>query len=124
MALVTLRGTADNQAQKDLTSEYAKDIDGVKDVKNEMKVAKAATKTTKIVQTIGDKIDDASITALVKMTLLSHRSTSALMTSVETNDGVVTLTGKAGSLAEKTLAAKLASDVKGVTFVENQMTIE
>jgi osmotically-inducible protein OsmY len=30
---VTLRGDAANQAQKDLTTEYAKDIDGVKDEK-------------------------------------------------------------------------------------------
>ena len=32
--IVTLRGDAASQAQKDLTTEYAKDIDGVKDVKN------------------------------------------------------------------------------------------
>ena len=36
--IVTLRGEAANQAQKDLTSEYAKDVEGVKDVKNEMTV--------------------------------------------------------------------------------------
>jgi len=82
--IVTLRGEADNQAQKDLTTEYAKDIEGVKDVKNEMTVAKTSkeTKETKETRTAGDKIDDASITALVKMTLLYHRSTSALHTKV------------------------------------------
>lgn len=118
--IVTLLGTADNQAQKDLTTEYAKDIDGVKDVKNKMVLAKSANKS----QTMGDKIDDASITTLVKMTLLSHRSTSALNTSVTTTNGVVTLTGKADNAAEKSLAAKLASDVNGVTSVTNQMTIK
>ena len=117
---MTLHGTADNQAQKDLTTEYAKDIDGVKDVKNEMTVAKSANEP----RTVGDKIDDASITALVKMTLLDHRSTSALKTSVTTRNGVVTLTGKASNAAEKNLAAKLASDVEGVTSVENRMTVE
>ncbi len=40
--------------------------------------------TMKEKQSVGDKIDDASITALVKVTLLSHRSTSALNTSVIT----------------------------------------
>ena len=118
--IVTLLGTADNQAQKDLTTEYAKDIDGVKDVKNEMTVAKSANEP----RTMGDKIDDASITALVKMTLLYHRSTSALKTSVTTKNGVVTLTGKASNAAEKDLAAKLAGDVKGVTSVDNRMTVE
>jgi osmotically-inducible protein OsmY len=37
--IVTLRGEAENEAQKDLTTEYAKDIDGVKVVQNEMTVA-------------------------------------------------------------------------------------
>jgi osmotically-inducible protein OsmY len=74
-------------------------------------------------QTVGGKIDDASITAQVKMTLLYHRSTSAHNTSVTTKRGVVTLTGKAKNAAEKDLAAKFANDVKGVKGVNNQMTI-
>lgn len=118
--IVTLRGKAPSQAQKELTAEYARDIEGVKDVNNEMTV----TGTSKKTRTMGDKIDDASITALVKMTLLSHRSTSALNTSVTTKNGVVTLTGKAKNSAEQDLATKLAKDVNGVKSVENRMTIE
>ena len=118
--IVTLRGDAASQAEKDLTTEYAKDVDGVKDVKNEMVVSKPAKKT----QTTGGKIDDASITGLAKMTLLYHRSTSALNTSVTTNNGVVTLTGKAKNAAEKDLAAKYVNDVNGVKSVKNRMTIE
>ena len=38
--IVTLRGEAASQAQKDLTTEYAKDVEGVKDVNNEMTVDK------------------------------------------------------------------------------------
>jgi hyperosmotically inducible periplasmic protein len=118
--IVTLRGDADSQAQKDLTTEYAKDVDGVKEVKNEMVTAKPSKKT----QSAGDKIDDASITGLAKMTLLYHRSTSGLNTSVTTKDGVVTLTGKAKNAAEKDLATKYVNDVNGVKSVKNQMTIE
>jgi osmotically-inducible protein OsmY len=117
--IVTLQGKATSQAQKDLTTEYAKDVEGVKDVKNEMTIAKTSKKT----QTVGGKIDDASITALVKMTLLYHRSTSALNTSVTTKNGVVTLSGKASNAAEKDLATKFAKDVNGVKSVKNQMTI-
>ncbi len=130
--IVTLRGEADNQAQKDLTTEYAKDVEGVKDVNNEMILAKTSKETptvgekidSKETPTVGEKIDDASITAQVKMTLLYHRSTSALKTSATTTNGVVTLTGKASNAAEKNLATKLASDVNGVESVDNQMTIE
>jgi hyperosmotically inducible periplasmic protein len=118
--IVTLRGDVAGQAQKDLTTEYAKDVDGVKDVKNEMVVSTASKKS----KSAGDKIDDASITGLAKMTLLYHRSTSALNTSVTTQDGVVTLTGKAKNAAEKDLATKYVKDVNGVKSVKNQMTIE
>lgn len=117
--IVTLHGIADNQAQKELTTEYAKDIDGIKDVNNEMSVST----TMKEKQSVGDKIDDASITALVKVTLLSHRSTSALNTSVITTNGAVVLTGKASNSAEKNLATKLAGDVNGVLSVQNNMTV-
>ncbi|MFH0871531.1 MAG: BON domain-containing protein [bacterium] len=117
---MTLRGDAASQAQKELTTEYAKDVEGVKDVNNEMTV----TKTSKKTRTVGEKIDDASITAQVKMTLLYHRSTSAINTKVETRLGVVTLYGKARNAAESSLATKLANDVMGVKSVKNRMTIE
>ncbi len=118
---VTLQGDATSQAQKDLTTEYVKDVEGVKDVRNEMTVSKAM-KTTG--QTTGEKIDDASITAQVKLSLLLHRSTSALNTIVATNFGMVTLSGKARNEAEKDLVTKLVNDIKGVKSVKNQMTIE
>jgi osmotically-inducible protein OsmY len=118
--VVTLQGVASSMAQKELTTEYAKDIDNVKSVNNEMTIAKTpATQDA----TIGDKIDDASITAQVKSSLLSHHSTSAMHTGVTTTDGVVTLTGIAKNDAEKSLVTKLATDINGVTSVINNMTI-
>jgi osmotically-inducible protein OsmY len=118
--IVTLQGEASSLAEKELTTEYAKDIDNVKEVKNNMTIAKTPAIPS---ETVGDKIDDASITAEVKSSLLSHHSTSALKTSVETTDGVVTLTGIAKNAAEKTLVTKLVTDINGVNSVINNMTI-
>lgn len=118
--VVTLRGEASSLAQIELTSEYAKDVEGIKDVKNEMTVATTAVKSTR---TTAEKIDDASITAQVKASLMSHRSTSALKTSVQTTEGVVTLGGVAKNDAEKSLVTKLVSDINGVSSVVNNMTI-
>ena len=118
--VVTLRGEADDKAQKQLTGEYAKDIVGVKDVKNEMTVAK----TPKAKQTMGEKIDDASITTQVKYALLTHTSTHVMSTKVETQNGVVTLYGKATSGAEKDLVSKLVDDIKGVVDVKNKIVVE
>jgi len=118
--IVTLRGEAANETQKELTAEYA-DIEGVREVKNEMTVAKVPKNVDQKVQ---EKIDDASITAQVKMALLTHRATSALKTKVETKDGVVTLSGKASNAAEKDLVTKLVSDIYGVNSIVNNMTQE
>ncbi|GFM36568.1 hypothetical protein DSM19430T_12520 [Desulfovibrio psychrotolerans] len=125
---ITLRGEAVNSAQRDLASEYAQDVDGVKNVKNEMTVQGTPVKPGEAtmgekLDAVGDLIDDASVTALVKITLLYHRSTSALNTTVSTKGGVVTLGGEAKSDSEKFLATKLANDVHGVKQVVNNMTV-
>src|SRR5471032_255403 len=54
--VVTLQGVASSMAQKELTTEYAQDIDHVKSVNNEMTIAK----TPGTSPTMGDKIDDAT----------------------------------------------------------------
>ncbi|MCX6951219.1 MAG: BON domain-containing protein [Verrucomicrobia bacterium] len=118
--VVTLTGTADNAAQKELTEVYAKDIDGVKSVRNQIEVQAKADSG----ETMGEKIDDASVTSQVKYALLSHKSTSALKTKVTTNDGVVVITGEASSDAEKSLVTKLAQDVRGAKTVNNSMTVK
>lgn len=120
--VVTLTGTADTRAQKDLTEAYVKDIDNVKAVRNEIMVKDPAATSTD--RTMGEAIDDASITSQVKYELVAHRSTSAIKTKVDTRDGVVHITGEAGSDAEKSLVSKLAGDVRGVKSVRNDMTVK
>lgn len=118
--VVTLGGTADNAAQKELTEVYAKEIDGVKSVKNEI-VVKPVVATS---QTIGETVDDASITTQVKFALLHHQATSALKTKVTTKEGVIVITGEAANAAEKSLVTKLAQDVRGAKSVNNNMTVK
>lgn len=119
--VVTLSGTAKTQAQKDLTAQYAREIQGVRDVRNEMQVRDESTFT-------GDqqssKVDDGTITAKVKFQLAKHRSTSAMHTSVHTENGRVFISGTADNQAEKDLVTRLAKDTPGVQDVENDMTIQ
>jgi osmotically-inducible protein OsmY len=117
---VVLTGTADNAAQKELTGVYAKEIDWVKTVKNDI-VVKDTPATG---QTVGEKIDDASITSQVKYALLSHKATSAVKTKVTTADGAVSISGEALNDAEKSLVTKLAQSVRGVISVKNDMTVK
>ena len=119
--VVTLKGEATSMAQKELTAEYAGDIEGVKAVINEMTLATPAQPAKRSAEA---RMDDASIFAQVYSALLTHRSTSALKTTVEVRDGRVSLTGIVKNPAEQALVTKIVSDIHGVTNVNNQMTIE
>ncbi len=140
--VVYLTGTADNTAQRDLTEEYVKDIEGVRSVKNDIQIVdkhdRDADKVAKHDRdhkdndrhmdkdghyTAGEKIDDSSITAQVKYELFSHRSTSALKTKVNTHEGHVVISGDANNDAEKALVTKLANSVRGVESVDNNMMV-
>lgn len=119
--IATLRGIAVSPVQKFLTAEYAKDVEGIKDVINEMTVTPPAEKAP---SATAEKIDDVSIAALVRMALVLHHSTSGLYTTVAAKRGTVTLGGRARNAAEKELVTKVVSDVNGVKRVKNLMTIE
>jgi osmotically-inducible protein OsmY len=70
------------------------------------------------------KIDDATITSKVNAALAADKDLSAVKIDVDTKDGVVTLTGPAPTPEAAAKATKLAKDVKGVTSVNNQLTVK
>ena len=117
--VVTLTGHADSEAHKELAGEYAKDVEGVRTLRNQLVVATGEP----VAQPLAEKVDDASITAQVKTALLFHKSTHALATKVATTKGVVTLRGEAVNEAEKDLVTKLAEDIEGVKRVNNRMSV-
>jgi len=118
--MVLLTGTVDSQAQKDLTEAYVKDIQGVVSVTNNLVVKDSQNGMSSSAST---SIDDASITSQVKFELLDHKSTSAIKTKVTTKDGVVMISGEAANDAEKDLVTKLATGIRGVRSVDNEMTV-
>ena len=118
--VVTLTGQASNGAERDLAGEYAKDVEGVLDVRNNMSLANTPIHHHESMQ---ERIDDASITAQIKTTLLVHKSVRALATKVITKDGMVSLQGEARSEAEKDKVTRLAEDIRGVRHVANHMTV-
>jgi len=119
--VVTLSGSARNPAQKELTGIHAAEIDGVVSVDNQMVVDTTVAATDE--PTVGERIDDASITTQVKFALLRSSATRVLKSQITTTDGVVKITGEARSAAEKALVTKLASDIRGVKSVNNEMII-
>lgn len=118
---VTLQGEASSLAVKGLTTEYVQDVEGVKDVDNEMTVAKVPKPKHR---TVGEFIDDSSLKSQIKWVLLFHRGTSTFKTDISVRRGVVTVTGKAKNAAEIELVSKRIEDIRGVKIVHNRMIIE
>jgi hyperosmotically inducible protein len=74
-------------------------------------------------RTVGQTVDDATITASVKSKLLADERTEGFDINVDTMKGKVTLRGGADSLAAKQAAAELARNVEGVMSVDNMIVV-
>ncbi|HEX4566998.1 MAG TPA: BON domain-containing protein [Vicinamibacterales bacterium] len=84
----------------------------------------AEQKTASAAQKTGEYLTDTEITTAVKTKFLADKKVSGTNISVETNDGVVTLTGPVDSAAEKAQAIKLARETHGVKRVISKLMIE
>ena len=74
--------------------------------------------------TVGEYIDDATITTRVKKRFAEDEIVSAMRISVETLKGVVVLSGFAVSESEKNRAAEVARGVPNVKDVSNKIIVE
>ena len=72
---------------------------------------------------VKDAVDDAGITTKIKAEYAKDKAVSAMNISVNTDKGVVTLTGNAKSKAEADKAASIAKNTSGVTSVKNDIKV-
>lgn len=83
----------------------------------------AAQATRETSREVANKADDAAITAAVEAGLAKDAQLSALHIDVDTKNGHVALSGTAPSQAAKQRAQAIAMAEKGVTGVDNRLTI-
>jgi hyperosmotically inducible protein len=118
--VVRLTGTAPSASSRDLAGRLARNTNGVIKVDNRLQVqAKpglAADAKVQVNQAERD-VSDGWITTKVKSTYLYSTNVTGANISVETVNGVVTLSGKVDSNAERALAIELANNVRGVKTV-------
>lgn len=74
-------------------------------------------------KTVGQTIDDTTITTRVKTSMLNDPAVGGLRIDVDTFKGAVTLSGRVKSQAEKDQAITLARRVTGVTEVKDNLQI-
>ena len=75
-------------------------------------------------KTAGQNVDDATITASVKSTLVADKAANLTRIDVDTNSGVVALNGTVESAEQKTRAEQLARRVDGVRSVINNLQVQ
>jgi len=112
-----LRGKVDSDAAKQAAEGIAKGIDGVKSVKNELQVVAPSKR-----EAIDDK-DDA-ITARVNAKIAQDSNLNKAGIRVQTNAGVVSLSGEVPDIMTSANASWTAFFVPGVKSVKNDLTVK
>ena len=74
-------------------------------------------------KTVGETIDDATITTRVKTAMLNDKAVGGLGIDVDTFKGVVTLSGRVKTQAEKAQAVAIARRTDGVVEVKDALQI-
>jgi len=149
--VVTLNGTVGSRVEKERAVTIARDTKGVTNVvddvvvgpvpaattgsygekaedtaeqaKTENAAHEAKVKTEKAASKTAEVITDSAITSDIKTKYLAERGVSGLDIHVETNNGVVTLSGNVKTKAEETKAMSIARGTHGVKRIVNKMKL-
>jgi len=151
--VVTLNGAVDTPIARQRAVELARGTDGVRDVVDQLTVTPGTTPTTgvddriqgeakeaareadaktddaqkkagEITDRAGDAVANAALTSAVKTKFLADTEISGLKIDVDSNKGVVTLTGTVRTAAEKTRALKVARATEGVKSVVDRLKVD
>ncbi|CAH2802479.1 MAG: hypothetical protein CPDRYMAC_5471 [uncultured Paraburkholderia sp.] len=74
-------------------------------------------------ETIGEHVDDSTITTKAKADLLAAKNVKSTHIHVKTRKGMVWLTGSVPSSDDKAAAEEVVKAVKGVTSVKNHLKV-
>jgi osmotically-inducible protein OsmY len=118
---VSLTGNAQSAEAKELAGRLAANTDGVREVNNLLSVSgtdSSAAKAQNAADDVGVAVSDAWITSKVKSSFIYSRNLDGLNISVDTQKGMVSLSGSVLSNAEKQLAVETARNIRGVRGVD------
>ncbi len=112
-----LRGKVDSDSAKQAAEDITKGLDGVKTVKNDLEVVAPSTR-----EAVEDK-DDA-ITKRVKEHIAMDSQLKKTDIAVQTNAGIVSLTGEVNDIMTSANASWATRQVPGVKSVKNDLTVK
>ena len=112
---VSLRGKVDSAAAKAAAASVARAVDGVKSVRNDLRVVPAEGRKA-------INASDTEITRQVEGRLVKDAQLTKV--DVRTDGGAVVLTGAVSSIDASAHASELARGVPGVRMVKNELTYD
>lgn len=118
-----LTGRVETDIGRELAEEVARGIDGINQVDNRLNLDQDMERQTGGQSDFARRLEDMTLTAMVKSRLLWNSSTQGLGIQVSTDNGVVTLTGEADNEAARELAGQLAADTERVRGVRNHIQV-
>ena len=122
--VVTLTGTVATPVEESQAILVARNTDGVTDVVDAIMVRPADDARGTTGSEIREAATDLGITTAVKSKFLIDDHVGGLRIDVDTENGVVTLTGNVKSETERARAVELARGTDGVSDVNDRMTME
>ena len=128
--VVRLRGSVDSYGERRQAVSLARNTDGVREVRDELRVdrrnqptAYAGQAASTAVAKTGQAIDDGWVKTKLESKFYTDEQLHASRIDIAVRNGQVTLTGQVPSPDAKQAAAELARDTDGVSGVQNQLTI-
>jgi osmotically-inducible protein OsmY len=112
--VVRLSGSVENAGDRDKAVQIAQGVEGVRRVINEIKIGDP---------TVSEVIDDKLISTKIKAKLTAHPEINPFNIDVDTQDGVVTLSGRVAKMLAKEEAERLARETDGVKQVNNRISV-
>lgn len=114
--VIALRGKVDSEAEQQAAGEIARTIEGARDVSNQLTVVPQEDRKAV------DR-EDRELMRDVKHEIKQDARLKRARIHVQVDAGIVTLTGKAPSLATSVRASETARRVPGVRAVRNELTL-
>ncbi len=117
--VVYLTGDVESQVEKRLASELVRNIDGVKEVDNQLTVMNQEQNDSSLSQ----DVLDAKIATVVKTSLLLDPEVNGTDIDVDVEQGIVTLKGDVTSSEMHQLAVMLAKNTDDVKKVSDELDV-
>ena len=112
--VVRLSGIVDEAGQASEAAKLARETAGVRSVVNDIQVGS---------KTLGESLDDSVIVARVKAKITADVDINPFDVDVDAEKGVVTLSGRVATEAQKEKAGRLARETDGVRRVVNRIQV-